>query len=223
MQQFSKDSEIVIVDNSGKNYGMDNVIVNKSGNYPQGLNQGARLATGDYLVFCNPDIIVSRDWLNQLESALDTGYAIAGPMTNFAAGVQGAKIKFPSQVNLFDVKFLIGFCMMMTRKTYDTIGKFDEQFEFENDDIDYSMRAVTAGLPLCVTPHCFVQHVGHQSAITDPNYYSKRCLSLYRFFKKYPEVNFTGHIGWEPKLLQSIAKQYDTKGLKSFEYAIQNR
>ena len=42
-----EECEIIIVDNSGKNYGIEGVIVNKSGSYPSGLNQGIAAAKYD--------------------------------------------------------------------------------------------------------------------------------------------------------------------------------
>lgn len=220
-----KDTEIIVVDNSGKNYGMENTIVNESGSYPSGLNQGIEVSNGDFLVCCNPDIIVEPNWLEKLQWGLSQGYGMVGPISNFASGVQGAPIPWPEQVNMIDVSFIIGFCFMISKETFNSIGKFDEEFTFENDDLDYSIRVRQHGLPIGIMPHAKVQHVGHQSLLSDTAAsLEKRWESFYRLFKKYPDMDFIKYMGcnWHLSWFHEVLKRYpDVKNYRSFNEAFQ--
>jgi GT2 family glycosyltransferase len=220
-----KDTEIIIVDNSGKNYQMDNVIVNKSGSYPSGLNQGIAVASGEYLTCCNPDIIVEPEWLEKLKWGLDQGYGIIGPVSNFASGIQAVPIPWPEQVNMIDVSFIIGFCFMIKKETFEKIGPFDEDFIFENDDIDYSIRIRQAGYPIGVMPHVRIHHVGHQSMTSESKEsLEKRWTSFYKLFKKYPDMNFIKYMGcnWHVSWFHEVLKRYpDIKSFRSFNEAFE--
>lgn len=45
---------------------------------------------------------------------------------------------------------ITGACMLITRKCRDTIGDYDEEYEFSFEDVDYCMRALDAGLELAM-------------------------------------------------------------------------
>jgi GT2 family glycosyltransferase len=215
------DTEIIIVDNSGKDYGLKDVVVNKSGSYPSGLNQGIVRCSGSHIVCCNSDIIATPGWLSAMRQTIGQGYGIATPISNFASGIQGMN-NWPVQVCTMDVRFFIGFCFMLTPYNYHLIGNFDEQFEFENDDIDYSMRATKSGIRMGVVPH-FISHVGSQSIITDKNL-NKRWKSFYRLFAKYPTSMFSNiGIQWHAKWFYEVEKRYpEVKELDSFQHAKAN-
>ena len=216
IKDHSKDAEVIVVDNSGKNYGMD-IAVNDKGSYPSGLNQGLASANEKYLVCCNADIIVSPNWLDKLKWAINRGYGLVGPCSNYVSGVQS--LSMPEQVNVLDVSFFIGFCFMMHRDTFNEVGRFDEQFLFEQDDIDYSIRCSQAGIQMGVMPHCMVQHVGHQSAITTDVLKTERFDSLYKLFMKYPEMDFRGYLGasWPIEWLNVVRSRHpDVMSVRSF-------
>jgi GT2 family glycosyltransferase len=214
VKEFSpEDTEIIVVDNSNKDYKLSFVKKNKEGSYPSGLNQGIALATGDNIVCCNPDIIVCENWLEKLLPKED----IVGPFSNFCSGIQGA---YSSQMISVEVKFLIGFCFALSRSTYEKIGPFDEQFVYEQDDLDYSIRAREHNVKLIVKD-CFIKHVGHGSAdMSALN--EKRFLSLYRILKKYPNMDFREFLGsgWHKSWLDKVKSLYpDAANLYSFRRA----
>ena len=226
MQANSEDAEVVVVDNSGKSYGMDGVIVNQMGSYPSGLNQGIEVSNGEYIVCCNPDIVVTPRWLDKMKWAIDQGYGMVGPMSKFVSGVQNQMMYkvMPSQINLLDVSFIIGFCFMIPRDVFEKVGKFDEQFSFENDDIDYSLRVRQAGLPIAVMPHCYIEHVGHQSAMTNPDSHNMRIECIYKILKKYPDTNFAAYMGsgWPLEWLKELSQRFpDIQNVRSYQISLQ--
>ena len=151
---------------------------------------------------------------------LDTllkGNAIVGPYSDFVSGAQNTPLT--SQMEFVRVKFLIGFCFAMHRFTYDRIGTFDEQFEFEQDDLDYSLRARKKGFGLAIAP-AFIHHVGHQSM--DASSPDKRYLSLYRMLTKYKDLNVAQYLGasWPADWLDEVARRYpEVKDYVSFNTA----
>lgn len=151
---------------------------------PGGLNDGMKLASGDYVVWLNNDIILPKDSLSLMRETLDVaGMALGlskvgmvGPMMNFVGGrqlVEDAEY-FPSDIDTFAEKFgkdnegqiyhtgwLCGSCLMMTRKLVDDVGEVDERF-FPGgyEDNDYCLRAQLLGYKLLIAGDLFVHHWG---------------------------------------------------------------
>lgn len=201
-----RNSEVIVIDNSGKDYGLSFAYVNKDGSYPSGLNHGMGLATKEHCLCCNPDIVLPNNWFDIMNDVLERDYHMVGPVSNFASGIQGM-IRPNGQTNYIDVKFMIGFCFLMKRSTYDMVGPFDEQFVYEQDDIDYCYRMNQNNMNMAIATNCFVNHVGHASALTSADAMNtKRWLSFYRLFKKYPHADFPKYgIAWSKEWLNQVA------------------
>ena len=52
----------------------------------------------------------------------------------------------------FETPWISGHCLMVSRATYDLIGKFDENLSMGCEDVDYSWRARAAGLSVKTCP-----------------------------------------------------------------------
>jgi len=219
-----KDSdEVIVVDNSNKDYGIPGVIVNPSGSYPSGLNAGIRIATQPILVCTNPDVTFKSDSIVNMVRGLEFGYSVVGPMTDMASGIQGFKLALPHQAMAIDARFLIGFCFALPRTAYDAIGPFDERFVYEQDDLDYSLRARQAGMKLGIVPHSFVQHEGNASAVTNPKILDMRFESFFKMFEKYPDMDFIQTLGsgWPYQWFIEVSNRYpQVKQIKSFQLAL---
>ncbi len=91
VQKHSRAAQIIIIDNSPEamQIGIP-AIVKRPGNigFAAGCNLGASLATGDNLVFLNPDTIVYDGWLEKMGAHLREGVGAVGPISNFVAGMQ---------------------------------------------------------------------------------------------------------------------------------------
>jgi GT2 family glycosyltransferase len=137
-------------------------------------NQGARVSTGEYLVFLNNDTIVTPGWLGSLMMHLQTGVGMVGPVTN-AIGNE-AKI-YADYHNLFELKLFahkrafkfhkIGFpirvlalyCCMISAELFKKLGGLDEMFGtgmFEDDD--FAMKLQAEGLELRCAEDVFIHH-----------------------------------------------------------------
>lgn len=152
--------------------------------FAKAVNRGLKAARGEYIAVVNSDVAFFEGGLQGLASCLDadTGAGACGPLTNRTVGVQrvvldpkvekdasslrffaqAMRLKFPQET--FEVHRLVGFCFMLRRRAYESIGLLDERFGtgcFE--DLDYSLRLRQAGWKLKVAKHVFVWHRNHSS------------------------------------------------------------
>ena len=184
--------EIIVVDNNStdgtrdyldglKQKGTIKTIYNKTNlGFPAGVNQGAKIATGDYLCLLNNDVLVSSGWLEKLLRGLksDTKLAAVGAYTNHSAGFQQIKDapqytsyedeKFQNQmsrINLVEkyTDLLIFFCVLIKRSVFDEFKGLDEDFTPGNwEDHWFCHQATKAGYKLKMV-NCYVHHFCHRS------------------------------------------------------------
>ena len=182
--------EIIVVDNGSQDESIEVCLQYRcrfvrfpsNKGFPIACNAGLKLARGELLVLLNNDVLVSNNWLSNMQSALLSSphVGIVGPLTNYASGVQ--KVKEPPYAALSDyfrirgtlntpdpakwsnVQRLVGFCMLFRRKLLQEIGFLDERFSpghYEDDD--YCHRARAAGYRLMIAGDTFVHHHGSAS------------------------------------------------------------
>ena len=183
--------EIIVVDNASQDgsrtelrrlsrSGRIRLIENPVNRYfAGGNNQGVRIAKGDYVLLFNPDTLVGPEWLERLvrcaEAEADTG--VVGPYTNGSVGSQlvtGAAYAVPQGFPRFarewaerydglrrETHRLIGFCLLVPRRTLHTVGLLDERFGPGGyEDYDYCMRVRQAGLTVVIAEDVFIHHYG---------------------------------------------------------------
>jgi beta-1,4-mannosyl-glycoprotein beta-1,4-N-acetylglucosaminyltransferase len=112
--------------------------------YTRAINEGARVATGEYLIFLNNDCILleqeKNTWLKQLTEPFENNddIAVTGPLTGIA---------------LDTVEFVVFFCAMTPRKLFEELGGLDEIFTpGYGEDIDYCARAFKRKLRVTSVP-----------------------------------------------------------------------
>jgi GT2 family glycosyltransferase len=141
--------------------------------FAKGLNQGARIAQGDYILLLNNDTIVFPDFLTEMENtfAFDAHIGIVGCLifksdTNQVqhAGVQFTKDCFPYELGLEipeiskeipkndprvravrNVPAVTGCCMMIKKKLWNEIGGLDEEYINGWEDVDFCLKAREKG------------------------------------------------------------------------------
>lgn len=143
--------------------------------YAPAANQGARMASGETIVFMNPDAVTYGPWLPPLEEALSNErVGAAGPLTDVVTGdmwvghyvsdlvqdfsqlTQYVRRNFPGQT--IETKLLVGFCVAMRRSLFEEVGGFDDNLVLGADDLDLSWRLRLAGYRLLVCKDSFVRH-----------------------------------------------------------------
>lgn len=134
-------------------------------------NFGIQNAKGDAFVFLNNDtLVISEDWLERLtENAMREDNGVAGPLLLYEdntiqhAGIvvglggwadhifKGMKpihstSPYVSPMVSRDVLAVTGACMVISRKTIEKIGLFDERFVVCGSDVEMCIRAHEKGL-----------------------------------------------------------------------------
>ena len=187
----TRETEIIVVDNGSKMkpyFGPHITITNKSNiGYGPALNQGIKLSHGKYILCSNNDVTFKKGFLVPLTEELekDPMIGVIRPV-NVGGGVYGSeKRKFGMDEVAYDKKDYHGFCFLMKRETFDTVGLFDEQFAPAYcEDMDMWARVDKAGLKLVKHYGSEIHHAGGvtASALADSETLGE---NRKKFFKKH--------------------------------------
>ena len=147
--------------------------------FAAGNNLAARHARGEYLLFLNPDTVVSPGWIGRLvrhtemvrdagavaavtnfsgnETKVNFAYRDVGEMENFALARAEDKAGESMEIAMAPL-----FCVLVPREAWNRVGELDESFEvgmFEDDD--FSLRLRRAGYRVLAAEDCFIHHFGN--------------------------------------------------------------
>ena len=157
--------ELIVVDNGSTdtptrwlNHAQWLVLPTNLG-YGSACNRGVALARGEYVVFCNPDILVTSYWCQRLVAHLDAHPSVAciTPETR----CPGESI--PLGTGVADRDALPGAALMMRRADWQALGGFDEQFFLYWEDTDLCWRAQRAGRRTVVARDVEITHLRNGS------------------------------------------------------------
>jgi GT2 family glycosyltransferase len=158
-----------------------------------GCNLGARNASGDVLVFLNPDTVVARGAIRALADALeDRSVAIAMPrlrlleepdLLNSAGNVLHVSglawagcFREPADSvgEVRDVAFASGAALAIRARLFWELGGFTDELFLYHEDLELSWRAHLRGLRVVVTPKADVLHDYVFERNPDKRYYLER-------------------------------------------------
>jgi GT2 family glycosyltransferase len=123
--------------------------------YGGACNQGAAQATGDYVIFLNPDIGMREGWLSQLIAHLEVHPEVAciAPETLYP-GEQRTL-----HAGIADRPTLPGAALMMRRRDWMVLGGFDEAIFLYWEDTDLCWRAQQSGRRTVVACDTAIDHI----------------------------------------------------------------
>ncbi len=130
-------------------------------------NHGARMATGEILVYTDADCIAEPDWLRALveeltgaDAALVGGPNVPPPSDDPVIRALSRAPGGPCEVMLTDrcAEHIPGCNMAMWKWAFDQIGGFDPLFHTAGDDVDFCWRALDQDLKIHFTPRAVVWH-----------------------------------------------------------------
>jgi len=185
VRQHTTDCEIILVDNGSDppftapyTGFIETTVIRNAENrgFPVAINQGIRAAKGDVVILLNNDVVVTPKWADRLVAGLGE-YAIVGPTTNYAMGLQRVQIApYENETGLNaavgdwaenwgghtkEVRWVIGFCMAFRKSLFDRIGAFDETlWPCCGEEIDFCLRAREGEERVGIVTACYVHHIG---------------------------------------------------------------
>ena len=122
------------------------------------MNEGAKIAKGDILVFLSNDVVISGDFVVDLVTKIedDNKAFVGGRIVDWRAGWN----EFGNVI----VPYCEGWLLACTREAWDEIGGFDPRYgEADYEDIDISMTAQSLGYNLIALNSQFTKHIGAQT------------------------------------------------------------
>ncbi len=162
--------------------------------FPAGNNLGARVATGEYLLFLNNDCEVEPNWLEQLIiSSKEEGVGLVGASLGFLAREDRKKMLYYKGIckNADELmSYLEGWCLLMRRKDFFSLEGFDIQFSpFFSEDADLSFKCKERGLKIKRLPDPVpIRHHRSKSVMNYPNTASIRHENDSKLYRKWVEI-----------------------------------
>jgi glycosyltransferase involved in cell wall biosynthesis len=123
-------------------------------NYNWCLNLGFAFCESRYVAFCNNDLYFERNWAkNAILAMKKHGYMSVSPSAKHVwdGVIEGYTVGIKGQ--------LYGWCIIVDRKIFDYIGKFDEVCSFWYSDDVYAVQLRCAGIKHALVGNSRVKHL----------------------------------------------------------------
>lgn len=184
----------------------------KNGGFAYAMNQGLKLATGDYLIIANPDCV----FIDRLDAMVDflqqhseVG-AIASQIVDESGHIQDSCRKYISVQSFIGrnikriitrkevmldssvdysqiqtVDWLIGAFIMVPRAVYEKTGGLSDDYFMYAEDMDWCTRIRLAGWEVVYYPKVKIQYKGTRSARKNSGSAKIFLNSLRTYWKKF--------------------------------------
>ncbi len=221
----AQDVEVIVVDNAdepeveafARGQGFTYLPMGSNVGLSAANNRGAELATGDYLLFANPDLGVVVGDLSILAAEIDRTGGIVAPRVDFADGTpqsaargepyffaklahrglapKAALDRYLWPVGAYEsgpVVWCAGGATSLSREVFDRIGGWPEEYFLYMEDVELGVRAGRLGIPVSVT--AALRWVHEWRGDSRQRFNRGQLLHLrsaVRFYMRYPK-----YLGW---------------------------
>jgi GT2 family glycosyltransferase len=190
VEQLAEADELIVVDNASvdgtpdavRELAPDALLIEPGANlgFPAGCNAGARRATGELLLFLNPDAVAApgfceairrplaerRGWAAWMGLVTAEGGRVVnteGGVVHFTgiawAGGAGRVLDHAAEgTGPREVAFASGACVAIPRERWEQAGGFPEAFFLYHEDVDLSLRLRLDGGRVGIEPDARVDH-----------------------------------------------------------------
>ncbi len=193
--------DVVVVDNASSDGSPDALepfgdrvrLVETGGNFGfgRGVNRGAEVSTGSYILAMNPDVTVGPDSVERMLEYLEANVRVGavGPrlmdrrgraqlscgMAPRLAGEICRKfllhlvfsfLRFGcrSSVGPISADWVTGACFLVRRSAFRAVGGMDEAIFMYYEDVDFCLRLGGAGWTVAYLPEAYAFHAGGESS-----------------------------------------------------------
>lgn len=204
--RFSPNCEIIVVDNHSqdnsneiiKKFSKSVKLIESGANlgFAKANNLGAKSATGEYLIFLNPDTkILEKDSLNKLKIRLESNheYGLIGPKLVYPDGSIQPRVRnlptifrafkeyilrkkgdydfySPNCKTLCEVEAIIGACIIIKKELFQKVGGFSEKYFMYFEDLELCKEVRSLGLKIGFLPEITVEHAEGKSGINQKTF-----------------------------------------------------
>ena len=161
------------------------VDFSKEKGYNAALNEGAEMSNADVIGFCNNDLEFTPNSVRHLMAGLERFDSVSPwcPLTHHQWW--GNTKPIAAQEGTTTGKLVAGWCIFTKRKTWETIGGFDERLKFWCSDNAYSEQLNEARLSHALIPSARVKHLQSQTLNKLPRHeYDELTKQQVRLFNK---------------------------------------
>jgi len=188
MQENYKKTEVILIDNNSTDGSIEfvkrnypSVIIKKlekNYGFAEPNNIGARIASGDFLLFLNNDTIPKPDFITELIHAIknDPEITICQSLLlrpdgkidssgDFVDTLGRAYSSHDLPKNTRRILSARAASMMVRKKDFFDLGGFDKKFFVSFEDVDIGWRASLWGYKVVVVPKSVVYHKGGETVV----------------------------------------------------------
>lgn len=158
---------ILVESNKDNTYRYDDrvevIVPEEKFNFHRFFNIGLEHANGEFIAFCNNDIVFTKGWFSAIMKvkAIHPEFMCFSPLDRSYPLMSEEAL--PSSNNYYigweNKKHFAAWCFVWDRKVFDTIGKFDETFDFYSADDDELQTLRYYAIPNVVVTHSQVKHL----------------------------------------------------------------
>jgi GT2 family glycosyltransferase len=217
--------EVIIVESNGSHLvqgfvypsAVKMVIPDEIFNFHKFLNIGIAASSGDFIALCNNDLIFQNNWFDEILKVSEKHPNIL----SFSPSGEPCSV---AQEGTFVIGYrvmqqLMGWCFVVKKEIFETIGKLDETFDFYYADNDYGMTLRYHNIPHALVYSSYVEHLERKSVpkITNTSQQEKAFVKNYKIPKYLKERKYDWVFDSE-KYLSGILKYHNKWGSPDFLY-----
>lgn len=161
--------EVIIVE-SNKQYNVSGfdypqqvkvIVPQEPFNFHRFLNIGIEAASGDFIALCNNDLIFHPNWFRAILNISEQHPDMLSFSPRGIPCAESDKEKFTIGYRV--MQQLMGWCFVVKREIFQTIGKLDETFDFYYADNDYGMTLRYFNIKHALVFGSYVEHLERKS------------------------------------------------------------
>ena len=162
------------------------IIPNEKFNFHRFFNIGLDNSSGDFVAFCNNDVLFEKGWFSAIMSVKEKHprFMCFSPLDDKYSGMTAAFLpRNKAYYCGWDYgRYFAPWCFVWERKVFKTIGKFDETFDFYAADADETNTLRYYSIPSVVVTASVVRHLSSQTVTKERKINDHRITD----YDKYP-------------------------------------